>query len=193
MKAANKFKSFTNWKRNAIVTTVLLFLCTGIYLNWSYQQQVSVPDLTETLNTEGLVDPSQLVLGDAEAEAAAPTNADSTDYFATVRLSRQESRDRAVNTLQETMAYEDQPEKAALCAQSLDEIVNTALEEAEIESLVIAKGYTDCVTYISDDVVSVAVSAPAEGLKENDVALISDVVTSQTDFKLSDVRIIEVK
>ena len=106
---------------------------------------------------------------------------------------RRNSFSGAVNTLQETMAYEDQPEKAALCAQSLDEIVNTALEEAEIESLVIAKGYTDCVTYISDDVVSVAVSAPAEGLKENDVALISDVVTSQTDFKLSDVRIIEVK
>ena len=71
--------------------------------------------------------------------------------------------------------------------------MNTALEEAQIESLVIAKGYSDCVTYISDNVVSVAVSAPAEGLKESDVALISDVVTSQRDCNLSDVRIIEVK
>ncbi len=193
MKALKKIKALNNWKRNAIVVTVLLFLCTGIYLNWSYQQQVSVPDLTETLNADQITGPSQTVLGDAEAEAAAPTDALNSDYFATVRLSRQESRDKAVHTLQETMAYEDQTAEVQRCAQSLDEIVNTALEEAQIESLVIAKGYSDCVTYISDNVVSVAVSAPAEGLKESDVALISDVVTSQRDCNLSDVRIIEVK
>lgn len=193
MKDFKKFRSVGGWKRNAIVTTVLLFLCTGIYLNWSYQQDIAVPELTETLNTEGLIGQSQSVLADAAQEAATPAAADNADYFATVRLSRQESRDEAVHTLQETMAYEEQGEKVALCAQSLDEIVNTALEEAQIESLVIAKGYSDCVTYISDDVVSVAVSAPAEGLNEGDIALISDVVTSQTDFKLSDVRIIEVK
>lgn len=192
MKALKNIKAINNWKRNAIVATVLLFLCTGIYLNWSYQQQVSVPELTETLNAEQVMGQPQSVLGEAEAEAAS-ADALNADYFATVRLSRQESRDRAVHTLQETMAYEDRTDEVTRCAQSLDEIVNTALEEAQIESLVIAKGYSDCVTYISDNVVSVAVSAPAEGLKESDVALISDVVTSQTSFALSDVRIIEVK
>ena len=108
-------------------------------------------------------------------------------------MSRQESRDKAVSTLQETMAYEDMDSEKSLCASSLDEIVNTALEEAQIESLVIAKGYEDCVTYISDNVVSVAVSAPVDGLLQEDIALISDVVTSQTDYHISDVRIIEVK
>ena len=24
------------WKRNAIVAVVLLFICVGVYLNWSY-------------------------------------------------------------------------------------------------------------------------------------------------------------
>ena len=46
---------------------------------------------------------------------------------------------------------------------------------------------------MADDTVSVAVSAPAEGLSTADVALISDVVTSQTDYDLSQVRVIEVK
>ena len=68
-----------------------------------------------------------------------------------------------------------------------------ALSEAQIESLVIAKGYDDCVTYINDGVVCVAVSAPADGLSDADAALISDIVTSQTDYSLSQVRIIEVK
>ena len=62
-----------------------------------------------------------------------------------------------------------------------------------MESLVIAKGFADCVTYMQDDVVCVAVSAPADGLSQADVALISDLVTAQTYYPLSQVRIIEVK
>lgn len=186
-----------NWRRNAVVATVMLFICAGIYLNWSYTQNSMLPDLTETLDAGQVLGESTLVINDTLQE---PSQAVSdteqfvdTDYFASVRLSRQETRDQAVSTLQETMAYEDMEAEKSQCAASLDQIVNTALHEAEIESLVIAKGYDDCVTYIADEVVSVAVSAPAEGLKEEDVALISDVVTSQTGCSLSDVRIIEVK
>lgn len=186
-----------NWKRNAVVATVMLFICAGIYLNWSYTEKTAVQDLTQTLDAGQVLGESTLVINDMEqgpATAVSDTETYSTtDYFASVRLSRQETRDQAVSALQETMAYEDAEEGKSNCAASLDTIVNTALEEAQIESLVIAKGYEDCVTYISDDVVSVAVSAPAEGLSQADVALISDVVTSQTEYSLSDVRIIEVK
>lgn len=190
-------KALKNWRRNAVVATVLLFICAGIYLNWSYTEKAAVQDLTETLDASQVLGESTLVINDAEqgpAEAVSETETyTTTDYFASVRLSRQETRDQAVSALQETMAYEDMEEGKSKCAASLDGIVNTALEEAQIESLVIAKGYEDCVTYISDDVVSVAVSSPAEGLTQADVALISDVVTSQTDYSLSDVRIVEVK
>lgn len=190
-------KGIKNWRRNAVVATVLLFICAGVYLNWSYTQKTAMPDLTESLDAGQILGESTLVIGDAEQGPAQAVSDQatysSTDYFASVRLSRQESRDQAVSALQETMAYEDMEENKSKCADSLNSIVNTALEEAQIESLVIAKGYTDCVTYISDDVVSVAVSAPADGLAQEDVALISDVVTSQTAYSLSDIRIIEVK
>ena len=57
----------------------------------------------------------------------------------------------------------------------------------------IAKGYTDCVAYMAEDGINVAVSAPEGGLLDTDVALISDIVTTQTDYAISDIRIIEVK
>jgi len=188
-------KKFKNWRRNAVVTTVLLFICAGVYLNWSYTQKENLPELTETLNAEQVMGESTLVLNDVYEETAEETEMrqNAEDYFASVRLSRQESRDEAVSALQETMAYEDMEEGKSRCAATLDGIVNTALDEAEVESLLIAKGFDDCVTYISDDIVSVAVSAPAEGLNQQDVALISDLVTSQTGRALKDVRIIEVK
>jgi len=188
-------KSFKKWRRNAVVATVLLFISAGIYLNWSYTQEQAAVDLSDTLDAEQVMGETTLVIGSGD-EAAEPVSSElgsNADYFAAVRLSRQESRDQAVGALQETMAYEDQESAKTLCAESLDQIVNTALDEAQIESLVIAKGYQDCVTYIADEIVSVAVSAPAEGLSQSDVALISDVVISHTDYSLADIRIIEVK
>mgnify|MGYP002605233646 FL=1 len=93
------------WKRNAIIATVLLFVCAGIYLNWSYNnKQPAAAELTDTLDAEqvmgeGLVisDPSDAAVEEASAQAGAQME----DYFAQVRLSRQESRDSAVELLEQ--------------------------------------------------------------------------------------------
>ncbi len=177
------------WKRNAVIATVLLFICAGVYLNWSYNRKNETTDLTDTLSAEQVMGQTTLQLDEAEPVSAMDTE----DYFAQVRLSRQSSRDSAVELLEQTIAYDEGTAVGDTASQTLNEIVGTALNEAQIESLVIAKGFSDCVTYMSDGTVSVAVSAPDEGLSQADVALISDVVTSQTGYDLSQVRVIEVK
>ena len=181
------------WKRNAVIATVLVFICAGVYLNWSYNQKEKTPELTQTLSAEQVMGETTMVIADTSEEAESAANMDAADYFAQVRLSRQESRDSAVELLEQTIAYDEGTEVGETACQTLNTIVGTALSEAQIESLVIAKGYDDCVTYINDGVVCVAVSAPADGLSDADAALISDIVTSQTDYSLSQVRIIEVK
>ena len=180
------------WKRNAVIATVLLFICAGVYLNWSYNNRQKTPDLTDTLNAEQVMGETSLQLDDA-AEPVSLEETSTDDYFAQVRLSRQSSRDSAVELLEQTIAYDEGTAVGDTASQTLNRIVGTALSEEQIESLIIAKGFSDCVTYMADDTVSVAVSAPAEGLSTADVALISDVVTSQTDYDLSQVRVIEVK
>jgi len=177
------------WKRNAIVATVLVLLCAGVYINWSYNQTEAV-DLTQTLDAEQVMHEMTLSTN-AEIEPSA-SNTNLVDQFAQIRLSRQESRDSAVELLQQTMSYEE-GSQADTAAASLDQIVNNALAESQIESLIVAKGFTDCVAYMTDEKISIAVSSPEEGLSENDVAVISDIVTSQTDYALSGIRIIEVK
>ena len=184
------------WKRNAVIATVLLFVCAGVYLNWSYSQKNKPEDLTDTLSADQILNDATFLVASTQpeaVEASSQQDTSSADYFAQVRLSRQQSRDSAVELLEETIAYDEGTDIGDAAAQTLNSIVSTALHEAQIESLVIAKGYADCVTYISDDTVSVAVAAPEEGLTQVDVALISDVVTAQTDVPLSQVRIIEVK
>ncbi|MBE7007022.1 MAG: SpoIIIAH-like family protein [Ruminococcaceae bacterium] len=188
------------WKRNAVAVTVFLFVCAGIYLNWYYTKQADTPALEQTLNSEQVMGEDTLVFssdGDsAPAEAAKQTAAEaehSADSFATIRLSRQGARDAAIETLQETIAYAEGDDSATTTSKELEDIVQTSLSEAQIESLIVAKGFEDCVAYMTDEGISIAVAAPEDGLKDSDVALISDVVTGQTDYDLTDIRIIEVK
>ena len=180
------------WKKNLVAAAVLITVCTGIYVNWLYTQEQTAAELPELLDAEKVMSDDFLELGDDLSEVVQEAANTAEDYFAAVRLSRQQARDGALELLQEAMAYSDQS-KAAESSQQLEDIVQTALTEAQIESLIIAKGYTDCVTYMSSDGVSVAVSAPEGGLQDEDVAVIADIVTSQSEYTLDEIRIVEVK
>jgi stage III sporulation protein AH len=89
------------------------------------------------------------------------------------------------------MAYGSDVE-AAQTNEQLEQIVQTALCEAQIESLVIAKGYADCVAYIGENGISVAVAAPEGGMKQADVAVIADIILSQSTFTMQDIHVVEV-
>lgn len=177
------------WKKNLIAAAILVTVCAGIYANWLYTEEQTAAQLTDTLDVEKVMSDDTLLL---EEDTAVSADTTATDYFAAVRLSRQQARDSAVTLLQEAMAYSDQT-KAAESSADLEEIVQTALTEAQIESLVIAKGYTDCVAYMSSDGISVAVAAPEGGLQQEDVAVIADIVMTQTNYALDDIRIVEVQ
>lgn len=178
----------SKWKKNMIAAAVLLVVCAGIYMNWMFTDAQKVSDLTDTLDAETVLSPDGIIM-DTTVDNM---NSDVTmDYFAAVRLSRQEARDSAVNLLQEAMAYGDAAQQEA-SGEQLEMIVQTALCEAQIESLIIAKGYKDCVAYMSETGISVAVASPEEGMKEDDIAVIADIVITQTDFSFEDIRVVEV-
>ena len=183
------------WKKNVVAAAVLVTVCAGIYLNWLYTDAEQTAELTDTLNAEKVLSEDLLVFDDAAVEAAAEDLTDTeelSDYFAAVRLSRQEARDSAVSLLQETFSYSDGSDADQTSAE-LEEIVQTALSEAQIESLIIAKGYADCVAYMNEEGISIAVAAPEGGLVQTDVAVITDIVMTQSDFEVSDIRVVEVQ
>ena len=93
------------WKKNLVAAALLVTVCIGIYANWSYTQDQQTMDLTDTLNEEKILSEDMLVMAEGETVDAVETSA--TDYFAAVRLSRQEARDSAVTMLQEAMAYSE--------------------------------------------------------------------------------------
>lgn len=118
----------------------------------------------------------------------------SSDYFATARLNRQQARDSALSLLQDAAAREDADETVK---EQVNETIQTMADytvtEAQIENLVVAKGYTDCVAFIGENSLSLAVSAPEGGLVEADTAKIVDVVNQAAGFTADQIKIIEVE
>ena len=179
------------WKKNLLALAILLVVCGGIYVNWQYSNDQAVADLTDTLDSDKILSSDALVMSD-DATLLSESSNTMTDYFAAVRLSRQEARDSAVTLLQEAMAYSEDTE-IMQSDEELGDIVQTALCEAQIESLVIAKGYADCVAYISDEGISVAVASPEGGLQQEDVAVIADIVLTQSSYTVDEIRVVEVQ
>ena len=188
------------WKRNAVVAAVVLFVCGAVYLNWSYQKGQS-EEAGKTLGEAELVSMQSAdpLLKTSPAPSAAPSASPApaaTDkksgYFDTARLNRQQARDSALAILQEAAADTNATETMkAETGEAIQTLADYTVSEAQIENLVTAKGYADCVAFISDGSVSVVVSATEEGLTDADVARITEIVTDETGLEASAITIIE--
>ena len=126
-------------KRGAVYGVVALLLCTAAYLNWSY-----VEPPADLLQTDGSSADSAAAASDDGAAAG-------EDYFASSRLTREKARDEAVSTLKELSESADADETAKEDAASqISALAAASVQEANIESLIRAKGYADAVVMLSD-------------------------------------------
>lgn len=182
-------------RRNAVVAAVGLFVCAAVYLNWNYEQQAQAG---KTLGQSTLVsgeaeDPLLSTSGTgAEAEQTAVQSVES-DYFASARLNRQQARDSALSLLQDAANQQDADETVKnQVNDTIQTMADYTITEAQIENLVTAKGYTDCVAFIGEDSISLAVAVPDGGLTQADTARLVDVVQQSASFTAEQIKIIEV-
>lgn len=203
------------FKRNAVILTVLMFVVVAAYLNWSYnrgKEQDALSDAGPAVSgetrageetgdgqgaaadyQEGGEDEAGLYYEEGTGEGSGSLS-DVSDYFATAKLTRQQARDSAMTILQEAAETESASQESI--DNVLSEIAvmaNYAIQEAQIENILIAKGFEDCVVFISADGVNVAVPAPLEGLSDAAVVRIKDAVVSESGVDVEQIKIIEVK
>ncbi len=196
------------FKRNAVIIVVALFVCVAAYLNWSYNKnseldaQASNPKVSpaETLPVTpdaGAVDNGDSAGDNLNAEGSGlffEGTVDQAGYFADTRLNRQQARDAAVATLATVNDTEGASQE--ILDSALEQIMQIAAfsqQEAEIETLIKAKGFSDCVVFMSAGGVKVTVPAPQSGLTAVEVAKITDIVVSDTDYTAEQLNVIEVK
>ena len=170
-------------KRNIIIAAVLLFVCAAVYLNWSYN------------NSWGAADPAMVKAEDEKMTSlGGETDAEpASDYFAQARLTRQTSRDEALSLLETAASSESASQETIDSAMNaIAAMANWSMLETQLENMLIAKDFSDCVVYISEDGVTVAVPAPAEGLSAAAAARITEAVTS-AGYTADQLNVIEIR
>ena len=210
MKTGNKKGMSQLWKRNAVVAVIAVFVCAAVYLNWSYEQEagktlgestmvgkedplVSGGSSSDSSSSSQQEDAAQQ--GDQSSADGQQTGTESgDDYFANARLNRQQSRDSALSLLQDAAAREDADQTLRDEAnRSIQSMADYTVTEALVEHMSVARGYTDCVAFIGENSLSLAVAAPEGGLTDADTARILDVVNQNAGFTADQVTIIEVE
>ncbi len=167
--------------RSTIIVASMLLIGLAVYLNyrWFYDPASSL-GYGEN-NMEDGYDDSQQTGTNEQTE---------DDYFTAVSLSRSQSRDEAIEVLKLVAENPESTEEAK--AEAAEKIARIALDiqnEANIETLVKAKGFEECVAVISEDSVSVVVSA--ETLQATEVAQIMSIVFETTGVSPEKVSVVQ--
>ena len=177
-----KIKSFfqTRAAKSIVVASAALLIGLAIYLNyrWFYNPAGSLGFGDN--NMDDNVSDNSSASNDSPSEQ---------DYFTSTALDRQQARDEALDVLKMVAESSESSEEAkAEAQQQISKIAVDIQNEANIETLVKAKGFEDCVAIISDNAVSVIVGA--ESLQAAEAAQILAIVYETTGITPENISII---
>lgn len=200
-------------KRQFTLLTLVVALGVAVYLNWEYAKTDTAFTLSDTdavganatveTVTDGTSSGVQDALpvteplpdknyGDAQLVSAGETSAE--QFFEQARLSRSKTRDEALDTMQQALknAELSDTEKQAV-TQTLSGTINSITMESEIENMVKAKGFADCVAFIEGEKINLAVKTGSAGLDQAEVAQLRDIILGKMDTDAQNISIVEVK
>ena len=168
-------------KRNIIIACAVLLIGVAVLMNFILFSGANKDD-----GYDGYDQPSGSISDDANQNDATDVSA----YFSATQVSRQRARDEALEVLQAVVENVDATE--AMKNEALAEINNLARvmeAEANIETLVVAKGFAECVAVISGESASIVVKS--EGLQAAQISQINEIVYEQAGIMPTNVKIIE--
>lgn len=186
-------------KRQLVLAALVVALGAAVYLNWALSGNTQLPatdavtsgrELGETL----LVNASGSESGTSSSENSSAVNTDASvagdDYFASARLSREKARDESVEMLQKVVSGASETDVAKQTAVSqANTIAQDIVKETEIENLIKAKGFADCVAFLQNGECSVVVKTKSNS--QNDAIVIRDIVSDQTGISYDKIKIVE--
>lgn len=201
-------------RKKLTLITLVLALGVAVYLNWEYaksgneltavetgagitagdaatvDETVAVGDtITQTQGEQDLADKNY---GDAQLVSLTQNN--STEYFDEAKLTRSKTRDEALDKLQKSLksAKLTDDEKTELTNQ-LSTMLGDITAEGDIENLIKAKGFVDCVAFLDQGKANIAVMTKGDALTKSEVAQIRDIVISKSNTDAKNITVVEVK
>jgi stage III sporulation protein AH len=181
-------------KKQIVFLSLALAVCIAVYLNWRFLDNVNLNGADTVASESESVSQSDTeegkVLGQAQLVQTVAKDVD--NYFTECRLNKQQTRDEALELLK-TVAESSNSAAETKDKANVDmiSIAKSTEIETKIEGLIKAKGFSDCMVYISDESVNVVVAS--KGLSQEQAAQINEIVIAETKRDASAIKIVEIK
>lgn len=178
-------------KKQLVALSLVLLIGAAGYLNYTFENDVADPGAVEVYNEANKKLGEAQMVSTSESEKQETPQKNTGGYFSEARLSREIKRDESIDTLLEIVNSDGADSEAKNAArEQIQQITDWVEKEVTIENMIKAKGYSESVVFISENLVSVAVLS--EGLNEVDAAVICDIATSISGYSAEKVNIVEV-
>lgn len=193
-------------KRHLIMAGLVLALGAAVYLNWQFSDNSSLLTPTSTLesskelgkaeyvnNTTDSTVPSSKETAATESNSADSTvqsdaNINTEEYFAQAKTDRQTAQDKITDLAKEVLeSAESDSEAKAKAIASAALLAQNIERQSNIENLLKAKGFNDCLVFIQNDECSIVVHDT--DLTDEDVLLIKDTAKGQSGTQFDKIKI----
>lgn len=172
-------------RKNLVVLLAILVIGAAVYMNYLL---FSDPIDAIGYGENNMEDTYGDAINESEAEEQAANENDA--YFSTTVLSRQKARDEALEVLQTVVDSGEALEETKTQAfADISQIAKDIENEANIETLIEAKGFKECVAVVSGGNANIVVKS--DGLLPNEIAQINEIVYEQSGILPVNVRIVE--
>lgn len=174
-------------KKYVVLAALVLALGTAVYINWQFAG-TNNQSASKELGAASYVSATVGATSD-EALQTVSLSKESQNYFASERTKRQSTQDKVIDEANEVFELENVSEEEKSEAQkSIEEMLKIFTVQDSIESIIKAKGFSECLCCISD--MGVTVIVPDSELNDASVLVIDDAVTSHYDVKYEDISIV---
>ncbi len=182
-------------KKQLVLASLVLALGAAVYLNWQFAGVNKLPVGDETSDASSQLGAAQLVnnayIETVSDDLKKSSSGSSADAFAEARLNRQNSRDEAMDLLDNVLEDVDADSEAKKAAvEQASVIAQNILKETNVENLLQAKGYEESVAYLNGEECSIVVAGE---LQEADTLIIQEIVMEQAGVTADKIKIIGTK
>lgn len=173
-------------KKYIISAAILLALGAAVYVNWQFN--TSAASSSKELGAASYVNATVAASTDEAVETSALSK-EQRNYFASERTKRQATQDKVLDDAKEIFDMENaDPGEVSEAQKNVEKILKNFTIQDSIESIVKAKGFSECMCYISDDGVTIIV--PDAELNDKTALIIDDAVLSHYDVSYENISII---
>lgn len=192
-------------KKQLILTGLVLTLGAAVYLNWQFSGNTDLLSGSDAVSVSKELGEAEFVntssdkkAGESTAqkstelssskESTASASKSSDEYFSQAKVNRQQTQDGIAEMTKKILESSEESDTAkAEAVAKAAELATVMEQQTNVESLIKAKGFEECMVFIQNGECSIVVRD--SDLTADDALIIKDIATGQTGITVDKIKV----